>query len=273
MKAFIEGLRRRHSSHRRVRHLLLADSWTHKDPTSYSEGNRAECHAAYKAILMMIAPTLETLTVTLYGSELTLKAFVPPGVTLPVLVDLTVNGSIGDHWFGEIHDSTETPRLPALRRVHLYGTYHGSELLETLASAAPGLTYLRMSGLSSEYDLATRLGVLLRREGDKCTRAFSTTLRYVTLQAKQYPQHGRCGTGRHRHWQVIRQLEKLEEGNFRDSQNTKVVVLPEQPRSPGYVDEGAKADWLDVVAGGDGCWRIPQNATIGSESNCAGSSG
>ena len=141
----------------------------------------------------MIAPTLQTLTIMLYRSTFSLDAFVRSGVNFPMLMDLTVNDTLKYHSLRRGDMATEIPPLPTLRRVHLHDTNLGYRLLETLAGAAPGLTYIRMFGLSSELNVVTRLWDVLimdadSEDGDQRNCTFPRMLRYLALQIYQHQE-------------------------------------------------------------------------------------
>lgn len=250
MQSFLGQLQRRPPTHRRVRHLLLADSRPRNDLDSRDdsglEHHWSRRRAAYNLIMLIVAPTLRTLTVTF---SCPLDAIVPPGSELSVLKDLTVQGYITETY--GLEPTPQIPPLPGLRRLNIYGVYRGPPLLPLIAAAAPGLTWLCISGFGHEPEIVRDLlGIINGGHLNAASQRpyppgpLLPSLRYVTLMPSVH--------------EVFMSFHDQFRQPSADKQ-TKVSLM-RAPPSPMYRIEHAARDWTDVVSGRDGCWRRYANA-------------
>jgi hypothetical protein len=231
--------------HARVEHLFLTDNGGRKDL-----GDNPK--AVYTAIITAVGPTLITLAMSLLYANVYIEHVVPEGCSMPKLRDLSMASSVFS-----VHEA-KAPNLPALRRLHFFGmspSNTDAPLLDLAAAGAPGVTHMRLSCLYEFDQLPNMIRVALGEE-PKTPKVPKLTLpaaleRLIILPSSYNYDEGECDYGEDEQFEMVNGLKELAE------EHKKVTLGP----GCWYVIEDCFEDWLEVMNGGDGSWRMPPRKT------------
>lgn len=172
----------------------------------------------------------------------------------PCLENLTISGCCS--WTGL--GVKLLPILPALRRLHVYHAHDVATFLDCVSLFAPQLWYLHISGFRHEASLALRVAELHQSVAPEVSLPTSRkykgpmTLRFLVLEPASRATDDLDRTD----WstRMFADLQGLEQIQRRNPEAFQLrVVLPVQLRESMNT---IKADWMDVVSGGDGCWQV-----------------
>ncbi|KAF9453568.1 hypothetical protein P691DRAFT_22078 [Macrolepiota fuliginosa MF-IS2] len=228
-------------------------------------------------ILEFIAPTVRILHVVIgfYREEI----FFP--MEFPVLEELTIQGPFHDHY--DCNDDfcdTLYPSIPSLRRLYLTEVFTcvNDRTYLALRHYAPYLTHLRIqcadgyiessrtflrqllpsSTSSSEVDKDRGqehgCGYQEDEERAHSRKEFPETLQSILLHPGPTQPRWRCGTMYMMRYMALRELEKCAK------EDTRIVLFKESPwvwpysRAHDYAE--GQRQWLDRIAGGEGCWEV-----------------
>jgi hypothetical protein len=194
-----------------------------------------EWQTVYPAVLALIAPHVEVLTIRI--PQPLLNSVFPANICFPVLRDLT---------FGQMEEKDQFPCMPLLRRLHVFG--HPAKALIHSAIDIQGLQLVRFSDYRAVDEFAVALGETSAR-----TSCLSGPVRSTKLVITPDCPSFRCGNGyfswaeRHRRTRDSL-MEHQNNGRF-----GTITVL--KPSRGGYKLDSAVNDWRDVVEnGGEGAW-------------------
>lgn len=251
MRAFLVALEMRPARHRQVRQLLV--DIDKRKLTTCSKWD--ECFDTCAIILRTIAPTLQTFFIALESTAFTLRTLMPVGMCFPHLIHLTVYASHGTRRHYQVPDNVAA--MPALQFVHFYSRDRASDWVYPLVAAAPRLVHLHLTAGDED---GSYLAILLGRpvasyngileDAESPPRTLPSTVR-VTVQTYKSIPSGTCGTPIMEMRQGLRKLQRYH------GSGPKVVLLEERPANRPYGAREARQQWLDVVAGGSGCWSVP----------------
>ena len=243
-----------------VRHLYIADARNHMMQGMSNPARRAEEAMVLRELLVLASPTVETVSIVSLTSNRTSSPdhIVLDDLHLPKLTELTLRGCYSI--------PLQASFAPRLSRLHISSDVLFSPFARLIPKFYPKLTHIRISRL--EYvrhledtlqTLCITMGLPLRRdnqrgEDDPNTRsptppAAVRATRFIFVEPG--PGHW-IGIGgepvlavsseREMLWRLLQQLDTL-------------VILPQHP---GYGRDNevirAKAQWLDRLNGGVGCW-------------------
>ncbi|KAJ6537751.1 hypothetical protein B0H19DRAFT_1180807 [Mycena capillaripes] len=236
----------RNPTHPHVEHLFLTDNGGRKD---LGENARD----VYTAIITAVGPTLIALSMSLMFADVYIEHVVPAGCSLPKLRDLSMASSTF-----ALNEGATAPSLPALRRLHLYGmspSNTDAPLLDLAAAGAPGVTHMRLSCLYEFENFPDMLSVALgeqAKRSDVPKLSLPSALERLIVFACEFDyDEGVCGYGEDEQTIMMEGLEELAE------KSEKITLGP----GCWYDIDDCLEDWLDVVNGGDGCWRMPPRIT------------
>ncbi|KIM79012.1 hypothetical protein PILCRDRAFT_823878 [Piloderma croceum F 1598] len=204
-------------------------------------------------ILTNVAESLEILEVALSGRIVSNINTTHP-ISFPRLKELTTHDGFPLGW--KKHSTIFAP-CHRLRRLHI-AQCHTNDLFGGIGRLAPFLTHLRFSGLQQESwfgaDLEVALGIHEETPGHSWRKPVpklpSTVETVFVKPAEPPPRGGWCGTPAVSYGTLLRHLRSLNE------KDDRFVLLraPEEWMPSQNIDEGA--DWLDRIAGGEGCWTM-----------------
>jgi hypothetical protein len=212
--------------------------------------------SAFESILLNVSFSLETLEVDLeYHSSRYQTKF----VGLPRLTDLTTHGKFP--LMPESHTPTLMP-CRSLRRLHIDAhspNTHTSYFFHSIATFAPDLTHLCISGLQQDEWLGGYLEVALglREPGiyESQVARLPETIKIVLIKPDAPPlPNGRCGTARLRYKQLLSGSRALQK------KDDRVVLLRARPPSilskdeSQFMDKLDESDWLYRISGADRFW-------------------
>jgi hypothetical protein len=181
--------------------------------------------AAIDRILLLIAPTVETLALFFtYEWRSVLLS-----LSLPNLTELTIRGS---YFIPETKDAPLV-LLPSLRYLHIGERRQLSAgLMQYISKAAPSLTHVRFTGCRS----ADNLG------------AISPTVANILIQLCSPQQRSRCATSYFRELDHIRAIGR----RILEQSDGRIMVLT--ATSGRESEEEVLQQWLERANGGQGCW-------------------
>jgi hypothetical protein len=204
-------------------------------------------------ILTGVAESLEILEVALSACIVSNINTTHP-VSFPRLKELTTHDGFSLGW--KEHSTIFAP-CHQLRRLHT-AQCHTDDLFGSIGRLAPFLTHLRFSGFQQEswfgFNLEVALGIHEETPGHswrKPVPKLPSTVEKVFVQpAEPPPRGGRCGTPAVSYRNLLEHLRNLNE------KDDRLVLLraPEEWTPSQNIDE--EADWLDRIAGGEGCWTM-----------------
>ncbi|KAF9499160.1 hypothetical protein BDN71DRAFT_1442201 [Pleurotus eryngii] len=249
-------LKKTPSHRRRIRHLFISDA-----PSSSKREREDTDHGVGTAmiqILRIAAPTLESLTFlattpctsTCLISQLFRHSF-------PRLLELTVHGYYPF--------PTMPASMPVLQRLHLSGNRnpHGLFQLGGLEASCPSISHLRISGVERAVAFANELDSLLQPSSSPhgCIAngqqvLFPTTLpkklRILTVQTAPVSVKSVRSASLTKDMMCI--LEALDRGVRGDNGRPSFRCLDGRDADDGDESKTLKADWVDRLTGGEGCW-------------------
>ena len=241
---------------RRIRHMYLDCSGTTFLGSGLGQGLRvnestsAALIADIHAILALVAPTLCTLSLAIFlPTRLTDAVFARQH--FPRLTELTARGTTAIPY----EDPNFAPKLERLHTCAILIPPTGPRnLAHCVASTFPRLTHLRLSDMA-RYDLHQMLLIsnLLRAFGMDIP--FSNAPRMPSGVRYLYVQLGPADAA-----STARQVGpgadvlRAYHGSYR-----AFVPLPRSSRRNIFqVADTTKAEWLDRMDGGAGCWAVPK---------------
>ena len=166
-------------------------------------------------------------------------------ISLPRLKELTTH-------YGFALEQTIFGPCHQLRRMHIVQP-HRSDLFGGIRNIAPSLTHLRFSGLQREV-VKLEVALEIREEASRLTRGSSVAILPSSVQniiVKPSGPPARRGTHAESYQTQLRRLNEMGE---------RFVLLKAQDDTI-YDD----SDWLDRIAGGDGCWSLADHANVTSQ--------
>lgn len=255
-----------------IRHLLISVPIARWGPEAIPREKEIVISRAINKILSLAAQTLITLTVhspdwfDLFENNL----------QFPHLLDMSLP---------DVPRKDQQPTLnmlPVLERLHIShaGRYTQSiQFWELIAKFIPSLVSIRFSSVSTSW-LPPFLRIFLDIPAD-ANRGFVYAnlidefppdsedassaatvasqldrLVCVILQPWKYPSGGRCGTGEMEHGNMVEVLKTIAMcTKDRKEGERRLWMLEESTR---YGPEEALVDWMEVVSGRDGLWRLPK---------------
>ena len=226
--------------------------------------------ATFEHILQTVASSLEILEVDLDDYTSTSLTEV---ISLPHLTDLTGHGG-----YPLMLRDPQTPLLAPchnLRHLHIArtnGQLRGRKFLHYIATIGPCLTHLQLSGLQQDSWVGYSLKEALRvekptglsavwgssAEWDPPVVTLPTTIQRILIKPYSPPAPGgRCGNPYMEYDGLLRGVRDLQEIDDR------VTLLPVDKDERAYDSQLpiSERDWLDRIAGGEGCWREVESAT------------
>ncbi|GJE99622.1 hypothetical protein PsYK624_158930 [Phanerochaete sordida] len=252
-----------------IHHLFLSVKM-HFEGT---DSGRARYMAIYNILINVVtaaAPNVITLMVhaTRYG-------IVDPALAFPRLRDLAIDG------FVPVPPALAAPCFPSLRRIHVDGGPNvGSNFWRELGRAAPSLTDIRLSDVTRDFTnlLAVMIPIVIQMPAGvvrhsllasptellharRCAAAVPALTNVVVVPPfiRSEDPFGYSWNARVNIMTLLRydcsqqDLEELAAASAQGHGTGRLVMLPEQE---DYTREEAYNDWLDVVGGSDGPWRM-----------------
>ncbi|KAI0088527.1 hypothetical protein BDY19DRAFT_993924 [Irpex rosettiformis] len=253
MRLFLDMLERR-STPPRVSHLFLHEG--RLEGWSFPGSGHSEMIAS---IISTIAPLLVTLSGNIQHISRSYASVIPQGANLSRLRDLNLlpgalrHYSINDD--GDIEgEAIDFPNFPSLRRLH---TWHGGwwnvSQLNAFTRAAPNLTQIGLDNVGRSGGLDDILDSALDPGARNKKIVFPGGLERLIVR-RALPMVNRRGI----RCPVVWHREPLQEPSQLSEKHLKVVIGDQC----NYTSEDCMEDWLDVIQGGEGCWRIPPRKTI-----------
>jgi hypothetical protein len=180
--------------------------------------------AAIDRILLLIAPTIETLALFFTYEWRSVLLSLP----LPNLTELTIRGS----YFEPETKDVPLVLFPSLRYLHIGERRDLSAgLMQYISKAAPSLTHVRFTGCRNADDL----------------KAISPTVAKILIQLYSPQQRG-CGTSYFRELNDIRQFGR----RILEQSDGRIMVLTAMSERVGELP--VLEQWLERANGGQGCW-------------------
>ncbi|OJT10306.1 hypothetical protein TRAPUB_13174 [Trametes pubescens] len=278
-----------HGSRPRVKHLYLTLG-IHGIPSDFpSSGIAAPIESPdpapwpladdVGALLRAVSADILSLVIQVFPNGYAGAAPTPDvptlGCTFPSLRELTVFGTSDPRSF---FSGVSAPAMfPSLRRLHIvdantiYRQFRDQNL-DPWTMHAPEMTHLRISNLSLRespglggipVQLAAQMGIPVDDEDegksveeswprpDDCPPKMHSHLRHIVIQPCIRPS-GRLGAATsYRSGELLRKLAQ-----YPSYVDLKFVVLapPKQPGIPAWWTKSMKAQWLERIEGGVGCW-------------------
>ncbi|KAI0088530.1 hypothetical protein BDY19DRAFT_906552 [Irpex rosettiformis] len=240
-----------------VRHLFLYDGDRRTDQP-YAGQDQADVAAS---IISTLGPSLLTLAGSLIDIRAESATIMSPQHHLPLLQDFSLMSIVTPSRMGTV--CVALPNLPNLRRLHEWVTIYDSDNIfdfNVLTDAAPNLEQIRLSGLNRSRGIPAMLDAAFKGikvhwgEWDKDGHEYKlpkNIKRFIVscLDTTDWNKDGRLKEV------DIRMLTRLSE---LATEHKQVVLVPVLQR---YTIQDNWEDWLDVIEGGDGCWRIPPKIT------------
>ena len=244
-----------------------------------TDEEKTETKQAFTAILTKLAPTLYTLF--LYDSQFIIDS---TNTSFPELEYLSTPHPLTSTCFAAVNS------FPSLRRLHVSNiqSMDSADFWETLASSAPLLTHLRLSGVGQDPRLHHFLKIFLRISNEESTSSgdsvppsplseeddeygdSSALVEAVTGIAVRLPDlrdiyvRPRINTSmdwtssnRLHHAEMMRGLREVAY----NTEGAGVGRLHLLPETGGYGLLEARSHWADVVQGGDGPWSLQADPT------------
>jgi hypothetical protein len=207
-------------------------------------------HNTILAILEALSSTLKVLTL------FTSTSFMP-GCKLPVLESFTVR-QLPEKEASHLK-LFHVPFFPCLKHLHITRYRHGSASFSTLASLAPRLERLRLSGVGQDLNLPTKiscaLGIqsplirILPRPEDNVL----TDLKLLLVQPiPDRDESAVLNPSESLHNRMLHGLRDVQAADGRGCFH----LLEAASASEGYDNESARKDWEGWINGGPGCWLI-----------------
>jgi hypothetical protein len=223
--------------------------WSTTTPTYDVDTLYMNLARAVQSILTDVAETVEILETMLFHRIISSFSTSWP-ISFPHLREFTTNDVLPlDHptVFNPCHQ---------LRRLHVSQCFI-SDLFGRIGTIAPSVTHLRFSGVQQEAcfgrDLEVALGI--RAEPSQQPWKFkpparlpSSVQKVLVKPAPPPPSGGWCGTPSASYGSLMMELHCLNEREDRF-----VLLKAEDGSSPPGRDD---CEWLDRVAGGEGCWNL-----------------
>lgn len=246
-----------------IHHLFIAIN-EKRDMGVYRDRSKLNAMSdAYSFVLDRASTTLLTLSIYHYDFPLHLKH---SRLRFPVLRDLSLCT------FNQYEpDNDADYPFPTLQRAHISTLYKLSDVEEpfaALASMAPNVAVLRMSGVSEDPRLPLFLRTLLRAPSDdapvpipsdgvdpEVIAKYLPQLRTVIVEATQFEDYAELGLLAEEEEQNVmmaRLTAVAEVCATRRNGEPKLHLIP--PRLGVYTAPLALAHWLDVIGGGEGPW-------------------
>jgi hypothetical protein len=250
-----------------VRHLLLTGSSDIEDWTPEILGRPLSCvpfSVVYNRLISFLSHSLEHLTVTIPMHRGFGHTHLLPLVNLPCLHSFTASAEA----FNRHLDSNQLdplPFMPALKRLHLFGSTLDHDSFDVLPDIAPALEILRVSYINEEQNFTYDIGCILGIER-------FTSLRYWPSNRRLRGAALRCGQP------GAVTLPSLSVDTYSPAvlPNLKMLLVDEhQPAGLENVllgyngpvmimvssaltvpDVDVPIYWEDIVVGGEGAWAI-----------------
>ena len=210
--------------------------------------HRQEMIVTMRSILTDVGESLEVLETAI--SYLTMSPTEPTcQISLPRLTELTIREGFPKK---RIINPAILILCQQLRRLHI-GTIRSNDPFGCVRKLAPFLTHLRISGVKQECwfgpYLEEALGI--REESLPPSSRLPLTVQKVLVKPACPPEGGGCpGTSRALYDAVLSDLRYLNETEDR------VILLNAKEQWTPLQCIREKDDWLDRVAGGEGCWSL-----------------
>lgn len=177
---------------------------------------------------------------------------------VPLLRDLTWHIDTS-RWIIWGDTATNSPQLPSLRRLHLWGTPIPRDQISyvtVFTKAAPQMAHLRLSGVFQFGELPHILAAALEPEEAQPStheaalrvelpKGLEQLIVQSSLLETSPGRNGWCGTGAIVHATMERNLLYIA------WKYDKMRIAP----ACHYTIDHAREDWYDSIEGGDGCWR------------------
>jgi hypothetical protein len=205
-----------------------------KDEKQQEDGMQ-EWQTIYPAVLALIAPHVEVLTIRI--PQPLLDSVFPANIRFPVLRDLT---------FGQMQETDQFPCMPVLHRLHIFG--HPTKALIHSAIDIQGLQLVRFSDYRAVDEFAVALGETSAR-----TSCLSGPVRSTKLVITPDCPSFRCGNG---YFSWAERHRRTRDSLMQHQNNGRFGTITVLKPSPGgYNLDSAVNDWRDVVEnGGEGAW-------------------
>jgi hypothetical protein len=204
---------------------------------------------AIQIILTAVAETVEVLEVD-FLQHFTTKFNTTHPISLPRLKELTT------HYGFALDGAAIFKPCHQLRRLNVVQP-HTSNLFGGICDIAPFLTHLHFSGIQRESDLVDKLEVALgiteashaQTRRSSAAQLPSSVQKIIAKPAGPPAPTGWCGTHAASYEYLMTELRRLNE---EDDDRFVLLDAKDNTRSPQRIDD----EWLDRVAGGEGCWSI-----------------
>lgn len=220
--------------------------------------------SSFRKILTVASPTLQTMFAPSFPN---IKTAWP---ILPVLTDITIRSS------SSLPQAQMNDHLPSLKRLHIWD---GCIQWHRFPPFTP-LTHMRLSNVPCSSDLPLFLRILLDvpvptrwvgREDSTGTYAHYKPGSHEALNSVQHASslphlksvfvrpsvhyHSQEGSAQTHSWCTMMQngFTSVAHACARGKGTGKLYLLPS---SAEYTNAEARADWLDVINGGDGAWSL-----------------
>ncbi|KAJ8694303.1 hypothetical protein PTI98_009227 [Pleurotus ostreatus] len=163
--------------------------------------------------------------------------------------------------------SLASKSMPALQRLHLSGNRnpHGLFQLGGLEASCPSISRLRISGVERAVAFAHELDGLLQPSSSPsaCIASgrqafFAATLpkKMRILMVQPAPVSVKSVRSARLTKDMMHVLEALDRSAKGEDGGVAFHVLDEQDVDDGSETKRLKADWMDRLGGGEGCWAL-----------------
>ncbi|KAF7426702.1 hypothetical protein PC9H_009071 [Pleurotus ostreatus] len=170
-------------------------------------------------------------------------------------------------WTSTCLISHASKSMPALQRLHLSGNRnpHGLFQLGGLEASCPSISRLRISGVERAVAFAHELDGLLQPSSSPsaCIASgrqafFAATLpkKMRILMVQPAPVSVKSVRSARLTKDMMHVLEALDRSAKGEDGGVAFHVLDEQDVDDGSETKRLKADWMDRLGGGEGCWAL-----------------
>jgi hypothetical protein len=237
----------------RVSHLLLSDNGI-ADSESEKPDRCAQWETVCGSIVSTLCGSLISLMADLRSAGVTTAGLIRADSNFPLLQDLSIACTIERL---SMTFPPTPPLMPNLRRLHLFSNASEISRIRSFISGSPQITHIRLSNSPDEAWLVQFLEAALRKESEILRLPGGLKQLIVQPAESPYNLNAYYGTMMMRFFNVRDKFKDFE------TRHEIVALTPECY----YRAEDAMEDWLDIVAGGDGCWCMPPRKTTSSVRN------
>ena len=241
------------------RHICIYHLFVYEDCGCYTL--HRSLTAPLNRILLIVGPALRTLVIR-FDHSLTRPLF---PLILPVLEELTIFSASDEH----VLPYTEPIKpLPCLKRIHYAGRFaqHGGAMFSNLCEMAPNFTHFRYTGLKALNEVVMQLEAVSGwgRQSSSQLITLNESARLPSTVVTIIMQEETEGW-----YNDVSHFPQMMDVLRRRGRERGVVVavLPPVPARVYCRGWEMKAEWLDRIGGGQGCWCETSESSV-IQSHC-----